>query len=114
MSDKKAPSKQTLANQAAVETAAKVQTIEGMMAGTEAGKIWDEIKDKSIEMFALPDQKISKYAAPYPVEPNKLYLVTSASSALPSIEAAIGNKYTVELVDRFVVVSRAVVPLTRK
>jgi hypothetical protein len=114
MSDKKVQNKQTLASQAADETAAKVQTIEGMMAGTEAGKIWDEIKDKPIEMFALPDQKVSKYAAPIPVEPNKLYLLTSATSALPSIEAAIGNKYTVELVDKYVVVSRTVIPLTRK
>jgi len=85
-----------------------------MLAGTEAGKIWDEIKDRPVEMFALPDQKIFQYASPALVEPSKLYLVARASSALPAIETAVGKNYTVELVDRYVVVSRTVVPLTQK
>jgi hypothetical protein len=114
MPDKKVQDKQTLAVQAAEKTAHKVKTVEGMIAGTEAGKIWDEIKDKPIEMFALPEQKISHYAAPAMVEPSKLYLVTRATSVLPSIETAVGKQYTVELMDKYVVVSRTVVPLTKK
>lgn len=114
MSDKKVALNSTLAEQNAIKDAAKVKTIEEMLSGTEAGKIWDEIKDKSLQMFALPDQKILHYAAPSMVEPTKCYLKTRASSALPAIEAAIGKNYTVEAVDQYVVVSRTVVPLTQK
>jgi hypothetical protein len=81
---------------------------------TEANIIWNEIKDKAIEMFALPEQKISQYAAPVSVEPSKLYLLTRASSVLPAIEAAVGKNYTVELVDKYTVVARTIVSLTRK
>lgn len=112
--DKKSNKKQTLAEQNAALTVEKVKTIEEKLAGTEAGKIWDEIKDRPIQMFALPDQKIFHYTTPSMVEPSKLYLVASATSALPAIEAALGNSYTVELVDRYLVVSRTVVPLTQK
>jgi hypothetical protein len=114
MSDKKATQNTTLAEQNAALTAAKVKTVEEMLSGTEAGKIWDEIKDKPLQMFALPDQKVSHYAAPSMVEPTKCYLKTRASSALPAIEAAVGKNYTVEAVDQYVVVSRTVVPLTKK
>jgi hypothetical protein len=89
-------------------------TVEAMLEGTEAGAIWKEIKDKTIEIFALPDQKISQYATPSPVEPSKLYLLTRASSALPAIETAVGKNYLVELADKYVVVSRVVVPLTKR
>jgi hypothetical protein len=90
------------------------KTVEEHLAGTEAGAIWNEIKGKPLEMFALPNQTIAQHASPVPVEPNKLYLLTRASSALPAIETAVGKNYTVELVDRYVVVSRTVVPLTQK
>lgn len=80
---------------------------------TEADKIWDEIKDKKIDMFALPDQIVSQYCDPAIVEPSKLYLRTTASSTLPSLEAAIGKNYAVELVDKYVVVSRVKTSLTK-
>ena len=110
MSDKKVSQNPILAEQ----NTTKVKTMEEMLSGTEAGNIWDEIKDKPLQMFALPDQKISHYAAPSMVEPSKCYLRTRASSALPAIEAAVGKNYTVEAVDQYVVVSRTVVPLTKK
>ena len=96
------------------EIAKKKSGIESILEGTEAGAIWDEIKDKPIEMFALPDQKIFHHAAPAPVEPSKLYLLTKASSALPAIEMALGKKFVVELADKYVVVSRAVNPITKR
>jgi hypothetical protein len=106
--------KQTLAQQAVAKAAAKVKTIEETLSDTEAGKIWEEIKNRPIEMFALPNQTISQYASPAPIEPSKLYLLTRATSALPSIEQAVGDKFTVQQVDKYVVVARAVVPLTKK
>ena len=42
---------------------------------TEADKIWTEIKNKKIEMFALPDQTVSQYCKPISVDPNKLFLI---------------------------------------
>lgn len=73
---------------------------------TEASKIWSEIKDKDILMFALPNQKVSDYCSPVAVEPTKLYLLVTVSSATPSLEAAIGSKYSVDLVNKYTVVSR--------
>ncbi len=74
---------------------------------TEAEKIWSEIKDKSIEMFALPDQKVNKYCKPVTIEPTKAYLLASAPSVLPALELTLGNKYVVEVVDKYLAVSRA-------
>lgn len=76
--------------------------------GTEAGKIWNEIKDKNIEMFALPNQKINQYCQPRLVEPTKLYLITNATSVLPSLEAAVGKDYSVELAGKYLIVSRSI------
>jgi hypothetical protein len=101
-------------SQAPDKDAEKAKNIDAMLAGTEAGKIWTEIKDRRIEMFSLPDQTIAQYASPAPIEPSKLYLLTRATSVLPAIEQALGGHYTVELADRYVVVSRTVVPLTKK
>jgi hypothetical protein len=74
---------------------------------TEASKIWSEIKDKDILMFALPGQKVSHYCTPVVVEPTKLYLLVTATSVTPSLETAIGNKYSVDLVNKYTVVSRS-------
>lgn len=74
---------------------------------TEASKIWKEIKDKEIFMFALPAQLVSHYCQPVTVEPSKLYLLTTATSVLPSLENALGRQYVVEVIDKYTVVSRA-------
>jgi hypothetical protein len=84
------------------------------MEGTEAGAIWGEIKDKSIEMFALPNQVVSMHVHPVFVDPGKLYLTLNSTATLPSLEVAIGSKYTVELADKFCIVARAVAPLSAK
>lgn len=73
---------------------------------TEAQKIWDEIKDKPIAMYALPNQIVSQHCAPVTVEPSKLYLTIRSSATLPSLETAIGTKFSVDLADKFVIVAR--------
>lgn len=88
------------------------ETFEEMNADTESGKIWKEIKDKSIDMFALPDQKVSDHCVPVTIEPSKLYLRTKSSSVLPSLEVSCGKKFVVELVDKYVSVMRVATPLT--
>ncbi len=81
---------------------------------SEGAKIWNEIKDRNIEMFALPSQKVKDHCAPINIEPSRLYLRTKSSAVLPSLEFSCGREFTVELVDKYVVVSRVVVPLTKK
>lgn len=103
----------TLAQQAAEVQVAKDEKTTKAITGTEAGAIWEEIREKSIDMFALPDQKVFMHVHPVNIEPSKLYLLLNSTSVLPSLETAIGKKYNVELVDRFVVVSRAVVAPTK-
>ena len=74
----------------------------------DSEKIWDEIKSLPIQMFGLPNQVVSLHCTPVIVEPNNLYLTLRSPAALPSIEVAIGDNYTVELVTGYVVVKRAV------
>ena len=81
---------------------------------TEADKIWDEIKDRRIELYALPNQTVKDHCAPIAIEPSKLYLRTKSTAVLPSLEFSCGNQFTVELVDKYVSVSRTIVPLTKK
>lgn len=90
----------------AVSVEKKKATPDDLIAGTEAGKIWSEIKDREIQMFALPGQRVSDYCKPTFVEPSRLYLLTTASSTLPSLEEALSKEYVVELVDKYTVVSR--------
>lgn len=100
--------------QKSTDTQTKANSVEKYMEGTEAGKIWNEIKDKEVDVFSLPNQTIAQHAVPAIVEPSKLYLLTRFSSALTAIEAACGKKFNVDLLDKYVVVSRKEVPLTQK
>lgn len=88
--------------------------VEKKAVKTAAEKMWDEIKDVKIEMFALPDQRVHHYCKPVTVDPSKLFLIASAGSVLPSLEAAIAPKYVVEKQDRFIIVSPAPAPVTIK
>lgn len=73
---------------------------------TEAVKIWNEIKDKEISMFSLPMQTVSHYCKPHFVEPNRLYLITNATSTLPALEQVLGPKFLLERIDKYLAVSR--------
>lgn len=112
--DKKQTKEATLAQRSLQEQQLKDGETANSMKGTEAGAIWNEIKDRDIEMFALPDQKVQMHCHPINIEPTKLYLVTNSTAVLPSLETAVGKKFVVELVDRFVTVTRAPASLTKK
>lgn len=113
MSKKKTTKAITLAQQAQVIQSNLDQKNADSMTGTVAGEIWKEIKDRNIEMFALPDQVVHMHCHPVAVDPSKLYLLTNSSAVLPSLEVAVGKNYVVELANKFVVVSRAIVPFKR-
>lgn len=72
---------------------------------TNADKIWEEIKGKQLNMFALPGQVVSSYCTPTTVEPSKVYLTYTVSAVLPALEVALGPSYKVEQAGRFLTVS---------
>lgn len=74
---------------------------------TVAGKIWAEIKDKSVEMFSLPAKPLREYAKMVPIEPSKLYLSYTIPALLPALEPVLGTKYKIDLVDKYLVISLA-------
>lgn len=81
---------------------------------TEADKIWTEIKDKQVQMFALPNQTVASYCQPTKVDPTRCFLISKAAAIIPALEEALGKAYTVEVMDKYVVVARAAVnPLTK-
>lgn len=80
-----------------------------------ADLIWEEIKNLPIDMFALPNQTVMNHCTPITVEPSKLYLLVRSTATLPALEATlqsyekmlnIGKKYSVDLADKFVIVSK--------
>lgn len=107
MTKKAKSSKNTLAEQAKLKAQAHSEQMAVKMEGTTAGEIWKEIKDKSIDMFALPDQIVQMYCNPIFVEPERLFLTLTSTAVLPSLEMAVGKKYVVELSDKYTIVSRA-------
>lgn len=73
---------------------------------TPAEQIWEEIKDKPINLFSLPGKKVFNFCQPKMVEPSKLYLIYNITSFLPALETALGNDYNVELMLKYLVVSK--------
>lgn len=67
---------------------------------TESEKIWEEIKDLPISVFALPNQRVHNYVSRQPIPGKVLYVKLSTTGVLPALETAIGNKYSVELTER--------------
>lgn len=106
--------KPTLAQQAQATVQDQSANFMVIMAEAEAGKIWGEIKDRPIEMFALPGQQVQMHCRPVPVDPARLFLLPTSTAVLPSLEAAIGNRYAVELADKYIIVTRAPVSFTKK
>lgn len=112
----------SLATVAAEEAEQSVKKFEVLMKDTPAGKTWDAIKDREILMFSLPNQKVSQHVRPVLVDPDKLYLLLNSTAVLPSLEEAVSKSdskrgisaYSVELADRFVIVTPIPVPLSEK
>lgn len=107
MTKKTKSNKTTLAEQAKLKSQEHDAQIAVKMEGTTAGEIWKEIKDKSIDMFALPEQIVQMYCHPVFVDPERLFLTLTSTAVLPSLETAIGKKYVVELSDKYTIISRA-------
>jgi hypothetical protein len=72
----------------------------------ESDKIWNEIKDKSINMFALPGQTVKNHVQKLNVPgANGLYVKLSSSAVLASLEETL-NGFTVEAAEKYVIIKR--------
>jgi hypothetical protein len=72
---------------------------------TVADKIWQDIKDLRLELFALPNQFVNSYCEQIKIEPSKLYLTSKVSAVLPILEEALRGRYNVEKINKYIVVS---------
>ena len=72
--------------------------------------LWTAIRGQKIEIFALPRQKVEDHCtlaeALSKVDPTKLYLVPKSSAVLPALEAALGENFEVDKVDKWLTVAR--------
>ncbi len=96
----------TLAQAKEEQLAQQKEAAAKLLGDTPAAKIWNEIKDLSIPLFALPNQLISNHCVPKLVNPNVLYVLISSSAVLPALESVISKTFDIELVDKYVVISR--------
>ncbi len=74
----------------------------------ESDRIWEEIKNLPIEMFSLPNQKISDYVTKMNLPGNHLTTTIKVSSVITSLEYALGSKFDVEQSDKYVLIKRKV------
>ena len=72
---------------------------------SDADKIWDHIKSRTVDAFALK-QKVSELCEYRPIDPQRCFLILKASAALPAIEAAINDEYEISLMDKYAVVEK--------
>lgn len=77
-----------------------------MSKSSEADKIWEEIKGIQLDLFSLPDQTVEKHCKPATIDPGKLYLTISASAVFPALDEVLKDKFEIEQVGKWYVVSR--------
>ena len=84
------------------------KTGENQAALTEGQRIWSEIKDKTIEMFAIPGktQVVSDYCKYMNVEPSRCFLVPKVAAFIPALETLLGNAYSYEVQDKYIIIGR--------
>jgi len=73
----------------------------------ESEKIWDEIKNVGINMFALPNQRVQDHVTVLDVPGNELYVKLKSTAVLPALEECLGSKFSVELCEKYTIVRRA-------
>lgn len=85
----------------------KKETKEVTTMRFESEKIWDEIKDFGINIYALPNQRVQDHVTVLEVPGNELYVKLKSTAVLPALEECLGTKYSVELCEKYTIVRRA-------
>lgn len=78
---------------------------------SESVKIWEEIKNNPIDMYTLPDQKVSDHIEKLPVDGPELLVKPISSAAVASLQDAVGKEYEVEQTGDYVTIRRARSPI---
>ncbi len=73
----------------------------------DAEKMWNEIKNKPINLWALPAQLISQNVSVLPVSDTQLFITLKSPAVLPALEEALSGKYTVTQNDKYIIITRA-------
>lgn len=74
---------------------------------TEADVIWDEIKELPIAMYALPKQTVQDHVIRRVLPGKAVYLRPKSPAVVASLGEALGEDFTVDVVDGgFIVVAR--------
>ena len=70
-----------------------------------ADAIWEDIQNKPIEMFALPNQTIKDHVVKLSVPgADQLYVKLTSGAVLESLEASIGKLYDIETAEKYVII----------
>lgn len=89
--------------------------VEKKEEASESDKMWAEIKELPIEMFALPDQRVKHHAQRVKVTPNEVHLKLKSTAVVASLEFALAasrvRRYTVEVAEGYVIVRSAPLPM---
>lgn len=85
------------------------------VAVAESDKIWEEIKNLPIDVFAIAGQCIAQHVIKIELPGTELYVKLASSAVLPALEATLahpalirGKKYEVLAGDGYVVIRRSV------
>jgi hypothetical protein len=68
--------------------------------------VWEEIRNLQIEMFCLPPQSVEYYTSVVSHNDTMAILSYKVPSMIASLESLIGNKFTVEPKEKYLVVTR--------
>ncbi len=72
---------------------------------TSGKKVWDEIKDKAIDVFAMTS-KVSDFCEYIDIDADKCYVKCKASATLPALETALGAKFQCTAVEKYVLIEK--------
>lgn len=74
---------------------------------TEAQKMWEEIKNLRINMYAIPNQTIEGHVTRFEGDPRVLYLRPKTSAVIVALEEVLAGHFDIEQTEaNFICVTR--------
>jgi hypothetical protein len=72
---------------------------------TPALQIWNDIKDRVLDIFGMKHQCVSDYCEFVPMRPDRCYLKFKVSATIPAVEA-VSPEYNFEQIGKYIILSR--------
>lgn len=86
----------------------EVKEVVKKLPASNADKIWERIANLPIEMFALPDQKVSDHLDRVQVPGDNLLVRPKSPAVVAALDGALGKGYVIEVADKgYLVISDA-------